>query len=131
MSNNNPMTCTGCYHSTKEETPSICRECEICIRNPSVFSNRTLEKTVDIDGVAFTAPMDLYITHDRKRFEDWLFMKKLQEIAISRKDFTPMPNPMPYPNPASYPNYPSPYWRTKWYTKQVYTEDMQKCDDGN
>ena len=126
MSQKSPMTCEGCYHSNTDGTNGTCQECDMCVRNPSVFSSRTLERQVNIEGVIFKAPMDLYITHDRKRLEDFLLMKRLQEIAIARKEPKPqIPDPIiyPYPDVYPYPNYPSPYWSSKWVKWWVQNND--------
>jgi hypothetical protein len=131
-----PLTCEGCYHAIRlnygssansgADGPSVaCRECELCIRNPSVFSDRTLQKEVIIDGVAFTAPLDLYITHDRKRFDDFLLMKKIQEILETQKKTPIIPDIYPQPHP--YPNYPNNYWRTRW----TYTCSKTSIDTGD
>lgn len=131
-----PYTCDGCYHCIKKDTcsiPSNDQECAICIRNPSNLSRRDLEREIEIDGTKFKAPLDMYISHDRMKFEDFMRTKKIIEaIEQARRDRVPqwpdpktnIPDPWkPWVPPQPYypyvPTYPV-YWQ-KW--KVTYTRN--------
>jgi len=80
--------CKNCFHSIsqKGELNPNCRECSICIRSPEYASKRNFNKKIEIEGVTFEAPMDMYISRDRMRYEDYMRMKKITE-ALARREY--------------------------------------------
>lgn len=130
------VTCEGCYHANKNGNCGTDQECSLCIRNPSLISSRILEKEVEIDGIKFKAPMDMYIAKDRMKFEDYMRTKRIIEAIDAakrtrptqwpeRKDDNPWYVP-PQPYYPFHPQYPvywakTPPWQTalpnKWQKK--------------
>lgn len=110
--------CKSCFHSKTQtgKSDASCRECNICIRNPEFASKRNFDKKITIEGVTFEAPMDMYISRDRMRYEDYMRMKKIME-ALARKErelgkleWPKFPQPIirPDSNPITYPYWVSP-----------------------
>jgi len=114
--------CKNCFHSIskKGEPDASCRECNICIRNPEFASKRNFDKKITIEGVTFEAPMDMYITRDRMRYEDYMRMKKILE-ALATKDLEKRKEDElqqwpKFPKPIILPSskgYPYPLWIAK------------------
>jgi len=83
-----------------------------------------------IEGVTFEAPMDMYISRDRMRYEDYMRMKKILE-ALARKDLEskkrdPVEEWPKFPivplGPGSYP-----YWIGRSIKGKLYfTEEMKR-----
>lgn len=123
------ITCEGCYHSKIDGSCGNDKECSLCIRNASLMSSRTLEKEIEIDGVKFKSPMDMYITRDRMKFEDYMRTRKIIEaIESARREKTPYQNPYPG-GTIPQPNYPPPlypegpiYWCRKEWEKTTSRE---------
>lgn len=125
--------CKGCFHSTEKDeySPNV-KECQICIRNPEFASKRTTDRTVIIEGIAFDVPMDMYVTKDRMRYEDYMRMKKILDALMkkneeeqAKKKNDPQPY-IPCPNYPNYPNYPN--WFPQGGGWQVYPHHWQSMD---
>jgi len=109
------MDCTGCYHAFGDTPNPHMEECRICLRNPKFPTMRQTEEKILLDGIELKIPQDMYISRDRKNFEEKKFMKKLAEMMLTlgrreEKPKDPITNPYPYVRPG-------PSW--EWYWEYV------------
>lgn len=70
--------CTGCFNSFGDNPNPHNKLCGVCIRNPKYPTERKEEQVI-IDGITIDIPQDMYISRDRKAFEEQILMKKLAE----------------------------------------------------
>jgi len=93
--------CTGCFHSFGDTPNPHARECEFCIRNPK-YPTKKMPKKAIVQDIEIDVPQDFYITHDRKKLEERLLLKKIGELIREvserkkEKKIIPSPPSLPY-----------------------------------
>jgi len=93
-------SCEGCYHSFGDKPNPHEKACEICIRNPK-YPTKKMPATEVVDGIKLNVPQDMYISKDRKTFEEKVFMQKLAAILAEiqkkkqKKETWPKVSPTP------------------------------------
>lgn len=142
MSNNDILGCYGCFHASivDGKSPSECRECQMCLRNPIIMSRKDNPKTIVVEGIEFPFPIDMYITRDRLMYEDYMRAKKLlqaiQEELNKRpqtnipkhdpwKDYYPVHDPQPQPYNPWWTGWKTPTWKKT--TDQPVEPDYSYC----
>lgn len=123
--------CSGCHHAFGEKPNPHQEECTICIRNPKYPTMKMPEKAV-IDGIELTVPQDMYISRDRKSYEEKILMKKLAELmrnlASKKKEKKPIVWPYPTWKPDPHIKPWEQYWDyVNWYAKKG--ERWKRCQE--
>lgn len=127
--------CKGCFHERNDEPDAVAQECEICIRNPK-YPTKMMPERVLINGIEMTVPQDMYISRDRKTYEEKLKNRREAElIELLRKaseEKTPQyPKPYePWVPVEPWTPYPEHYPKIRWETTcKVETSGDEKKED--
>lgn len=104
------------------------------------MSRKDNPKTINVDGIDFPFPIDMYITRDRLMYEDYMRAKKLlqaiQEQLDKRQQYEKIPKHDPwkdwYPSiPDPQPQPYNPWWghtRPTWKYEKTTSEDKTVQD---
>jgi len=118
------LGCYSCFHASivDGKSPSDCRECAMCLRNPAIMSRKDNPKIINVDGIDFPFPIDMYITRDRLMYEDYMRAKKIVQ-AIQEELDKRQPGNVPRHDPwkdwyPQVPGQPKPYNPGGWWIHQ-------------
>ena len=75
-------SCKHCYNALNNKCDTNQKECTICLRNPKYPSMKT-EDEVILEGISLSIPQDMYITKDRKAFEEKRMLEDIKKLLQS------------------------------------------------